>query len=541
MKRAFTLICLFVTLIMNVYAQDIRKYRVPVYNTIEEYQQNLIGKTFFYIPPIKDGKVVDVNSMGTKSYPVTITSIRGKKKRTKADEMRWKLTSEYSDEHELVIYIGHEDTWWSDEFENTDVPLYDMERYKQDFEKNVKQKLVGQKISHSGSNVSYTVTDVRIGNVDASGHSARNTYVLKNDSTGEIKEIVANDFESIKAIGEVISHQNSDTSYSVINIKIGNVDSLGHPSMNTYVLKNDSTGETKEITSYNFESIKVLGEVISHSNISYTVIDIKIGNVATPNHSAMNTYVLKNKQTGETKEIIANNFESIKYIGENISHPNSKTSFTIVSIKAEKEKYTYELKNNTTGHTFKIIANDIKEVKTELYKNLFDGRYEASLKKVEKPTNPNLKYGKMTTIGKNTDGFTEYSYTDTQIDIIIVADREQFNFSLKNVSDKTQRLIWNDAVFVDMDGTTSKVVHIGASISQVEQNQAASVIIKGAKIDDIARPVKKYILPSKYHGFLLPTIKLMLPIQIKDIINEYTFEFKVTWVYTNPDYKPVTK
>lgn len=160
---------------------------------------------------------------------------------------------------------------------------------------------------------------------------------------------------------------------------------------------------------------------------------------------------------------------------------------------------------------------------------------------MEKPTNPNLKYGKMTTIGKNTDGFTEYSYTDTQIDIIIVADREQFNFSLKNVSDKTQRLIWNDAVFVDMDGTTSKVVHIGASISQVEQNQAASVIIKGAKIDDIARPVKKYILPSKYHGFLLPTIKLMLPIQIKDIINEYTFEFKVTWVYTNPDYKPVTK
>ena len=447
MKRAFTLICLFVTLIMNVYAQDIRKYRVPVYNTIEEYQQNLIGKTFFYIPPIKDGKVVDVNSMGTKSYPVTITSIRGRKKRTKADEMRWKLTSEYSDEHELVIYIGHEDTWWSDEFENTDVPLYDMERYKQDFEKNVKQKLVGQTISHPGSNVSYTVTDVRIGNVNASGHSARNTYVLKNDSTGEIKEIVANDFESIKAIGEVISHPNSKSSYTITNVEMI-VDTLGN------------------------------------------------------------------------------------YIGN-----------------------TYMLKNNTTGANNNVVANDIEGVKKQLYKNLFVGQYEATLVKVEKPDAPNLRYGKTVVIDKDDAGLTRYGYEDSQINIIMWVSTKEIRFTLKNISDKTQKLVWNDAVFVDMDGTTSKVAHYGTKYSQVEEDQPASVIIKGAKLEDVAYPTNKLkyddivmkdwvhyrILPDTYTSDKLPSIRFMLPIQIKDVVNEYTFEFEVNWVHTNPDYKPATK
>lgn len=539
MKRFLTLICTIIILVVNTSAQDFSKYRVPVYNSIEEYQQNLIGRTFTYIPPVKDGKIVDVNSMGTKSYPVTITSIRGRKKKTKADEMRWKLTSEYSDRHELVIYIGHEDTWWSDEFENTDVPLYDMESYKRDFENNVRKKIVGQTISHPNSNISYTVTDIRIGSINSLGHSFMNTYVLKNDSTGVIKEIIANDFEDIRVLGGKILHPNSTVSYTVSDVKFEeNIDSLGYSHKNIYVLKNDSTGEIREIAANSLEDIKALGDIISHpnTNISYTITDIKIGCIDSLGRSYKNTYVLTNNNTGETKEIVAKDVENIKAIGETISHPHSKASYTIKDIEEGTNNNTYTIIKNTTGITSNITAENIKELRTILFHNIYDGRYEASLKKVEKPENPNLKYGKMTTIGRNSENITQYSYTDKLIDIIIAVGTDRFYFTLKNISDLTQRLVWNDAVFVDMDGTTSKVIHSGMNISQADENQTPSVIIKGAKLEDVAYPTKRFILPSKHSMSTLPSIKLMLPIQIKDIINEYIFEFDVNWVYTNPDY-----
>lgn len=439
MKRFLTLICTFIILFVNASAQDFSKYRVPVYNSIEEYQQNLIGRTFTYIPPVKDGKIVDVNSMGTKSYPVTITSIRGKKKKTKADEMRWKLTSEYSDRHELVIYIGHEDTWWSDEFENTDVPLYNLE----DWIKEWKQDFIGTTFSHPKDNNTYTVIDVKLDKIITPNRISA-TYTIKNNNTGGMQEVTTENFENIKDLGNIVSHPNSKVSYTITNIDLV-LDTLGR----------------------------------------------NIGNI-------------------------------------------------------------YILKNNTTGVNKKIVAKNIKDMQNQLFKDLFKGKYEASLIKVEKPDNPNLRYGKTIIIDKDSVGMTRYGYKDSQVDIAIWVSHDKINFIIKNISDKTQKLIWDEAVFVDMYGTTSKVAHYGTKYSQMEESQPASVIIKGAKLEDVAYPTNKIkyddivmkdwihepIFPYNHTTDKLPSIRLMLPILIKDVVNEYTFEFGINWVHTNPDYKP---
>ena len=164
------------------------------------------------------------------------------------------------------------------------------------------------------------------------------------------------------------------------------------------------------------------------------------------------------------------------------------------------------------------------------------------------------RYGETKTI---TDaGVDKYSYNDNVIDILIYGTKEQFNFVLKNVSQHSLKLIWNEAAFVGLDGTSSKVMHVGIKYSERESDQPATTIIKGAKIDDCATPTSnvyydegykigyttygngwktRSMLPKEYKGKEAGEVRLMLPIQIKDVVNEYTFVFKVYYTYDHPE------
>ena len=118
---------------------------------------------------------------------------------------------------------------------------------------------------------------------------------------------------------------------------------------------------------------------------------------------------------------------------------------------------------------------------------------------------------------------------------------------LKNVSDNSIKVVWNEAVFVGFDGATSKVMHAGTKYSQREADQPATTIIKGAKIEDLAAPncnirysdvLKEWVTESMYPSApaLSPgQLRLMLPIQIKEVINEYIFIFDVSYVYNHPE------
>lgn len=49
-------------------------------------------------------------------------------------------------------------------------------------------------------------------------------------------------------------------------------------------------------------------------------------------------------------------------------------------------------------------------------------------------------------------------------------------------------MVWNEAAFVGLDGSSSKIMHVGTKFSEREGNQPATTIIKGAKIEDLATP-----------------------------------------------------
>ena len=240
-------------------------------------------------------------------------------------------------------------------------------------------------------------------------------------------------------------------------------------------------------------------------------------------------------------------------IGKVFTHPLVKAQYKVVDIDlavgrdenySEKVLLFYELENSVSGEKRKFSSI---EAEKECFKEDLKGSYYSTLSKVEKPSNPAVKFGKTTTIKDTDKGITKYSYVDNFIDIVIFGDDGEFSFNLKNVSQNTEKLIWDEAVIVGISGETSKVMHNGIKYSEREASQPPSTIIKGASLNDIACPTANVFYSEFTHSWSRATmfplsvsnetkqIRLMLPIQIKDVVNEYIFVFDVKYKYDHPE------
>ena len=90
-------------------------------------------------------------------------------------------------------------------------------------------------------------------------------------------------------------------------------------------------------------------------------------------------------------------------------------------------------------------------------------------------------------------------------------------------------------------------MHLGIKYSQREASQPASTIIRGASLEDVACPtsnvryselLKEWVTDSMYPDKITKEaqqIRLMLPIQIKDVVNEYVFVFDVKYESKHPE------
>lgn len=245
-------------------------------------------------------------------------------------------------------------------------------------------------------------------------------------------------------------------------------------------------------------------------------------------------------------------------IGTIISNPKVKDSYKVLSVNnkmpeygkykdiyAERPWYTYE--NITTGKIGKCSAESIL---TGPFEEDLSGKYISLLAEVEKPSNSEIRYGETMTIPSE-NGISKFTYKDNVIDIMIFADCSNFNFVLQNISESSIKIVWDEAVFVNFDGSTEKVMHKGIKFSEKNGAQPATTIIKNAKWEDTVTPTHlvyyreatKYIkggwdtysMYPREKGLKPGQIKLMLPIRIKDVINEYVFVFDVQYVFNYPE------
>lgn len=244
------------------------------------------------------------------------------------------------------------------------------------------------------------------------------------------------------------------------------------------------------------------------------------------------------------------NADKEKLIGKSFADPLVKGEYKVDNVSLEKnpksnriKEVLYQVSNSELNRTF--TTNDLSKTVEEYLREDKGGKYISTLVKVEKPKNASERYGEVKTVEEK--GVTKYSFEDELIDIIIFGGSSQFIFKLTNKSQSSIKVVWDDAVFVDYTGSTSKVMHSGIKYSQREASQPASTIIRGASLEDIACPtsnvrysdvLKEWVTDSMYPksvGKDPQQIRLMLPIQIKDVVNEYVFIFDVNYIYNHPE------
>lgn len=172
--------------------------------------------------------------------------------------------------------------------------------------------------------------------------------------------------------------------------------------------------------------------------------------------------------------------------------------------------------------------------------------YDVSLSAVESPADAKVKYGDTKIVSFEEDGQSKYRYEDDYINISWYVGLKQFYFTLKNKSDYSLKIPWDDIVYVDVDGDTKRVMHSGVKYTDRNASQPASIVPKNASISDVLLPTDNVSYNSGIgwtEGYLFPqyskqedasnsrvlgkNIRVTFPIIIQDVQNEYTFEFSI--------------
>ena len=174
--------------------------------------------------------------------------------------------------------------------------------------------------------------------------------------------------------------------------------------------------------------------------------------------------------------------------------------------------------------------------------------YDVSLSSVESPADAKEKYGETKVVKVEQEGLSKYQYEDDYIKIFWYVSSTQFNFDLTNKSDYTMKLNWDDMAYVDEDGNTKRVMHSGVKYTDRNSSQPASILPKNASLSDVLLPTDNvYFVSGSYGGWressLFPRystneeaqaspalgkkVRIIFPIVIQDVVNEYVFGFSV--------------
>lgn len=234
-----------------------------------------------------------------------------------------------------------------------------------------------------------------------------------------------------------------------------------------------------------------------------------------------------------------------QYIGSTFSHKLCKISYKVKDILFQDGEAKYQLeRSNDNSIVYLHYGVDNQEL---FYENHLKGFYTAKLVKVEKPSDSSDRYSIPTVVQE--DGVEKYSFNDSIVSVIMsFNDLIGFTFNLKNVSATSIKVVWNETVYVDVFGNTSKLMHNGIKYAEREGDQPSTTILRNAQITDNLFPTDKVYLPSIREGWqkaklspkypplnsdILGEMRVMIPIQIKDVVNEYTFVFELQYHFND--------
>ena len=185
-------------------------------------------------------------------------------------------------------------------------------------------------------------------------------------------------------------------------------------------------------------------------------------------------------------------------------------------------------------------------------------KYSICLSSVESPDNTKERFGKTKITSIKDVNLSKYRYEDTYIDIVWYVSSTKFNFELKNKSEHTIKINWDDVSYVDIKGKTKRVMHAGVNYTDRNNSQPPTSIPKNAIISDVLLPTdnvspitdgetivmfERDLIRSSYNSMQEYNIEMknlkgkkmmiLMPIVIENIQNDYIFEFTLEELINN--------
>ena len=182
-------------------------------------------------------------------------------------------------------------------------------------------------------------------------------------------------------------------------------------------------------------------------------------------------------------------------------------------------------------------------------------QYDIGLESVEVPKNKKQTFGKQVIVKSEEKGKTKYTFEDDIIKTTWIVTSSNIYFDLKNKTNHSIKIIWDEAVFVDQNGESHSVMHSGTKYIDRNNPKPPTTIVRNGKISDIVFPSDYvYYQSGQYGGWreldlikdyrttepegakkiqelakkeINKTIQVLLPIRIEDVTNEYIFVFKI--------------
>lgn len=175
--------------------------------------------------------------------------------------------------------------------------------------------------------------------------------------------------------------------------------------------------------------------------------------------------------------------------------------------------------------------------------------YNVGLDQIERPSDVEERYGEYTVTEQDTTDGTKYIYEDELLSAGWLYAGNMVFMSVENKTDHSIRILLNEGAFVMPSGSSQRI--LTGSMSYAERNEEVQPLIiprgassstylvpadnmdfnstTGLSIGSIIAPgaLRAEDSPSTVEQNIGKTFSVLLPVQIQDTVNEYTFTFKV--------------
>lgn len=95
--------------------------------------------------------------------------------------------------------------------------------------------------------------------------------------------------------------------------------------------------------------------------------------------------------------------------------------------------------------------------------------YDLALVRVDRPAETKQRYGAVENIDLDTSN--RFYYGDSLLAAALWASSDAINFQIENRTDHSIKVIWDESVFIDRDGTAEPVMHQGTKYAEASDSK----------------------------------------------------------------------